>query len=100
MTTVDANLQKKVEEILNDNDVSGAVVVLQVKTGQVMAMASSPVFDPNHLDSYLTSENGELINKAIQGLYPPGSVFKIVVAAAALRAAASQWMIPLTVKGK
>lgn len=84
VTTIDANLQKKIEEILNDNDISGAVVVLQVKTGQVLAMASTPVFDPNHLDSYLTSENGELINKAVQGLYPPGSVFKIVVAAAAL----------------
>lgn len=84
VTTVDVNLQKKVEEILSENGISGAVVVLQAKTGQVVAMASTPAFDPNHLDSYLTSENGELINKAVQGLYPPGSVFKIVVAAAAL----------------
>ena len=100
VTTVDANLQKKVEEILNDNDVSGAVVVLQVKTGQVMAMASSPVFDPNHLDSYLTSENGELINKAIQGLYPPGSVFKIVVAAAALESGSISMDDTFDCKGK
>ena len=100
VTTVDANLQKKVEEILNDNDVSGAVVVLQVKTGQVMAMASSPVFDPNHLDSYLTSENGELINKAIQGLYPPGSVFKIVVAAAALESGSITMDDTFDCKGK
>lgn len=84
VTTVDANLQKKVEDILREKEISGAVVVLQAKTGQVMAMASTPVFDPNNLDGYLTSENGELINKAVQGLYPPGSVFKIVVAAAAL----------------
>ena len=84
VTTVDANLQKKVEEILKSDGISGAVVVLQADTGQVLAMASTPVFDPNHLESYLASENGELINKAVQGLYPPGSVFKIVVAAAAL----------------
>ena len=84
VTTVDAGLQKKVEEILKENGISGAAVVLQTKTGQVLAMASTPTFDPGSVDSYLSSESGELVNKAVQGMYPPGSVFKIAVAAAAL----------------
>ncbi len=84
VTTIDSGLQKKVEEIMEQRQVSGAVVVLQAETGQVLAMASTPSFDPNDVSSYLLSEEGELINKAVQGQYPPGSVFKIVVACAAL----------------
>ena len=84
VTTVDAGLQAQVEKILREEQVSGAAVVLQAKTGQVLAMASTPVFNPNDVDSYLGSDGGELINKAVQGQYPPGSVFKIAVAAAAL----------------
>lgn len=84
VTTVDAGLQAQVEKILREEQVSGAAVVLQAKTGQVLAMASTPVFNPNDVDSYLGSDGGELINKAVQGQYPPGSVFKIAVAAAVL----------------
>ena len=84
VTTIDSSLQRQVESILKERNVQGAVIVLQSGTGQVLAMASSPTFDPNQIDAYLQSENGELINKALQGQYPPGSVFKIVVAAAAL----------------
>ncbi len=84
VTTLDGGLQKKVEEIMREREISGAVIVLDTATGQVLTMASSPTFDPNRIDEYLNSEEGELINKATQGQYPPGSVFKIVVAAAAL----------------
>lgn len=84
VTTLDAGLQQKVEEIMEERGISGSVVVLETSTGQVLAMASSPTFDPNRIDEYLDSAEGELINKATQGQYPPGSVFKIVVAAAAL----------------
>ena len=71
VTTIDSGLQKKVEEIMEQRQVSGAVVVLQAETGQVLAMASTPSFDPNDVSSYLLSEEGELINKAVQGQYPP-----------------------------
>ncbi len=84
VTTLDLKLQKKVENILDDKDIDGSVIILDVKTGEVVAMASRPDFNPNNLERYVNSDNEELINKAIQGVYPPGSVFKIVVAAAAL----------------
>lgn len=84
VTTLDLKLQKKVESILEKEKIDGSVVILDVKTGEVVTMASSPDFNPNELDLYIESRNEELINKAIQGTYPPGSVFKIVVAAAAL----------------
>lgn len=84
ITTIDAGLQKKVEEILREREISGAAVVLQASTGQVLAMASAPTFSPDRVSEYLNSENGELVNKAAQGQYPPGSVFKIAAAAAAL----------------
>ncbi|MEE0515237.1 MAG: penicillin-binding transpeptidase domain-containing protein [Emergencia sp.] len=84
VTTLDAGIQRKTEEILREKEISGAVVVLDTATGQVLAMASSPSFNPNSLESYLDSDGAELLNKAVQGQYPPGSVFKIAVAAAAL----------------
>lgn len=84
ITTIDSALQKKVEIIMEEEGITGAVVVLQTETGQVLSMASTPTFNPNALEEYLHSQSGELVNKAVQGQYPPGSVFKIVVAAAAL----------------
>lgn len=75
---------------------SGAVVVLESKTGRVVAMASNPTYDPNtwvggiSSDEYarLTGEdsNYPLLNRAIQGQGPPGSIFKVVSATAAVRA--------------
>lgn len=84
VTTVDAALQTKVEKVLRDNQITGTAIVLQTKTGQVLAMASTPTFNPGEVDNYLESGKGELINKAVQGQYPPGSVFKIAVTVAAL----------------
>ncbi|MDF2569207.1 MAG: mrdA 2 [Sporomusa sp.] len=101
--TLDANLQKAAEEALNIQvDASrkmgqpakgGAVVVLDVKTGGVMVMASNPAFDPNVFAGGITSKdwnqlisnpNLPLNNRAFQNTYPPASVFKIVTAAASL----------------
>ena len=77
-------------------DVEGAVVALEPKTGKVLAMVSSPSYDPNTLsshdfdavrDSYdrLTGDESEpLLNRAVQKTLPPGSTFKLVTAAAAL----------------
>ncbi len=84
VTTIDAALQARVEKIMQEKQVTGAVVIMQPGTGQILAMASTPTFNPNQMEQYLSSDQGELLNKAVQGQYPPGSVFKIVVAAAAL----------------
>ena len=63
----------------------GAVVVLNYRTDEILAMVSMPQFDPTNMDSALADEAaGALINRATQGLYPPGSTFKIVTLASAL----------------
>ncbi|SHE66128.1 penicillin-binding protein 2 [Thermoanaerobacter uzonensis DSM 18761] len=82
-TTLDYHIQKAVENVLDKNMVDGAAVVLDIKTGDILAMASRPNFDQNNIQAYLNSSNEEFINKAVS-MYPPGSIFKIVVAAAAL----------------
>lgn len=85
-TTLELGLQKKAEQVLSECANDGAVVVTDCSTGQIMAAASTPVFDPSDIETYIDSDGGELINKITQGEYPPGSIFKIVVAAAALEA--------------
>ena len=63
----------------------GAVVVLNYQTGEILSMVSMPQFDPTNLGAALEDETaGALINRATQGLYPPGSTFKIVTMASAL----------------
>lgn len=84
VTTIDSSIQQRVERIMEEQGITGAAVVLDTETAQVIAMASTPTFDPNRVEAYLSSSGSELVNKAVQGLYPPGSVFKLVVAAAAL----------------
>jgi penicillin-binding protein 2 len=90
-TTLDRKLQQAAEAILGDE--RGAIVALDPNTGQILAMVSRPTFDPNMfitgIDSgqwqVLASDTGRpLVNRATQGTYPPGSVFKIVTMAAAL----------------
>jgi len=64
---------------------SGAVVILNYRTGDIYAMVSKPDFDPTRVDAAKQEEGGSsLLNRATQGLYPPGSTFKIVTQAAAL----------------
>ncbi|MCR5675900.1 MAG: penicillin-binding protein 2 [Lachnospiraceae bacterium] len=64
----------------------GAIIVTDVKTGEILAMVSKPDYDPNEIDriwdSLLNSskEDARLLNRVSQGLYPPGSTFKIVTA--------------------
>ncbi|MED9820583.1 MAG: penicillin-binding transpeptidase domain-containing protein [Christensenellales bacterium] len=63
----------------------GAVVVMNYRTGEVLAMVSMPQFDPVNMEAALADEAaGALVNRATQGLYPPGSTFKIVTLASAL----------------
>lgn len=90
--TIDTRLQKIAENLLGEE--SGAIVALDPRTGDVLAMASRPGFDPNVLSRELTpkqwaeivqNEGRPLNNRASQGQYPPGSVFKVMMAAAALQ---------------
>jgi penicillin-binding protein 2 len=89
--TIDVRLQKVAESLLGEE--TGAIVALDPRTGDVLAMASRPGFDPNILSRELTpkqwaeivqDEGRPLNNRASQGQYPPGSVFKVMMAAAAL----------------
>lgn len=82
ITTLDYDLQKTAYEALGNH--RGAVVVMEPKTGKVLAMVSKPDYDPNDIeelwDSFLedTSDKATLVNRATQGQYPPGSTFKIL----------------------
>ena len=87
LTTIDIQIQKTTEKILKNCEYNSAAVVLETETGNILAMASTPDYSPQQIENFLESNSGCLINKALQG-YPPGSVFKIVTAAAALEAGA------------
>ena len=82
VTTLDVGLQQAASDALGDR--RGAVVVMEPDTGKILAMVSKPGFDPNQLssqwESLISGDNTEaqLLNRAAQGVYPPGSTFKIV----------------------
>ncbi len=82
--TVDINMQKEVERILDAKKANGAVIVTDVSTGDVLAMASRPNLNQNDIGANFDSNNMDFYNKAIEVAYPPGSIFKIVVMMAAL----------------
>lgn len=87
VTTLDAHLQEVATRALDGR--KGAIVALDPHDGSILAMVSHPTFDPAHLEEYLSGQRGEdaaLFNRATQGQYPPGSVFKPVVMAVALEA--------------
>ncbi len=73
-TSIDIDLQNQADALLGDH--KGSVVMLNAKTGEILVMASHPGYDPNHLADHwnelITSPNAPLINRATQGLYPPG----------------------------
>ncbi|MCL5736851.1 MAG: penicillin-binding transpeptidase domain-containing protein [Actinobacteria bacterium] len=85
--TINMSVQKAAANALGNR--KGAVVALDPRTGAVLAMVSYPRYDPNKLDDLWKQLNSDpdtpLLNRAAQGLYPPGSVFKMVVAGAALQ---------------
>ncbi len=87
--TIDSNMQENAQAALEF--FRGAIVVMEVDTGRVIAMASSPDFDPNAFDpaneanyGNISDVNEPLLNRASQGQYPLGSVFKIITFSAAL----------------
>ncbi len=90
-TTLDLDVQEIVEKALGAR--AGAVVVMDVSNGNILAMASHPTWDPNKLSQRMTTaefralmnDPGDpLVNRAAQSAFPPGSVFKIVAYAAAV----------------
>lgn len=83
ITTLDTRLQNAAYEAMGDY--KGAVVAIEPKTGKVRAMVSKPDFDPNTLDEEwesisADSESGVLLNRCVQGMYPPGSTYKVLTA--------------------
>ena len=107
--TIDLDLQTKTEEVLSDiikkiqngefngtkydDATAGAAVVMEVKTGEVLAMASYPTYAPTDFidginneeySKYFNNDDRPMFNRAIQGLYPPGSTFKMVTGIAAI----------------
>jgi len=89
--TIDLALQKVAEDSFGDK--AGAAVVLDVNSGEVLAFASNPGFDPalftgrlppDKWKEYLDDQRHPLENKALKGMYPPGSTFKIITALAGL----------------
>lgn len=88
ITTLDAKLQQVAYDALGNNQ--GAVVVMEADTGRILVLVSKPDFDPNTLAAeweamVSDTNNSSLVNRATQGLYPPGSTFKIVTSLAYLR---------------
>lgn len=81
--TLDGKLQSEVDGICDRYMDMGAVVISEISTGNILALSSRPLYNRDDVASSLASERGELINRAFS-LYTPGSVFKAVVAAAAL----------------
>ncbi|MGN0349243.1 MAG: peptidoglycan D,D-transpeptidase FtsI family protein [Roseburia sp.] len=82
ITTLDSNLQITAYDALGTYD--GAIIVMEPSTGKILAMVSKPDFDPNNISEdweQLTADDNDstvLLNRATQGLYPPGSTFKIL----------------------
>lgn len=95
VTTLDVDLQQTASDALGDR--KGAVVVMEPDTGKVLAMVSKPGFNPNTLgadwDGLISGDNtqAQLLNRATQGLYPPGSTFKIVTALQYIREHPDDW---------
>ena len=82
--TIDSDIQRMCENAMKWNNLDkGAVVVLDAKTSEILALASAPAYDRNNLSAALTDENLPFFNRAL-GAYSVGSVFKPVVSVAAL----------------
>ena len=122
--TIDLDLQKKAEEVLEKyiNQIqsggfsetfkdakAGALVVLDVKTSEVLAMASYPTYNPSEFTDgisnseyakYFSNEDKPMFNRAIQGAYSPGSTFKMITAIAGLESGAVGLKETIYDKGK
>ncbi|GAB6168494.1 penicillin-binding protein 2 [Clostridium carnis] len=88
VTTLDYNLQKVAYDALGDR--KGSVVALNPKTGEILAMVSKPTYNPDNLEQTIADANSgvdkesKLLNRAVNGMYPPGSVFKTITLSSAI----------------
>lgn len=105
--TLDYDLQEKAEEVLEGRE--GAVVMMDPQTGEILALASYPTFDPNKfIDRFTPEEWFDLINssefplenRAIRGQYAPGSIFKLVIDLGALELGIIDEETTFTCKGE
>ncbi|MGH3998147.1 MAG: penicillin-binding transpeptidase domain-containing protein, partial [Pseudonocardiaceae bacterium] len=107
--TINPVVQRMAYEQLNRRGYTGAVVAIKPSTGEILAMASTPSYDPNRLSAhggteqevawneYTSPERGSpLTNRPVGSTYPPGSTFKLVVTAAALETGKATPNSPLT----
>ena len=84
--TIDRDIQTALETACREID-KGAAVILECSSGQILAMASFPALDPNHLEASLSDTDAPFINRALTA-YAPGSIFKLISAAAGLEGGA------------
>ncbi len=102
--SLDTKIQKSAEEALakivdsQGKPLPAAAVMLDVNTGEILALASQPSFDPNEMADRVTqayfdqvNAEGGWLNRATQGLYAPGSTFKLITATAGMRAGKIDW---------
>ncbi|MBC8286077.1 MAG: penicillin-binding protein 2 [Nitrospinae bacterium] len=94
--TLDVGVQRKLEKLMSGTagqNLNGSVVVMKVQTGEIIAIASNPSFDPNKFAAGISPENWNALvtdewhplqNRSVNGQYPPGSTYKIVTALAGL----------------
>lgn len=84
--TIDSRIQTVAEQTLEQNNLTGAIVVLDPRTGAVLAKASNPTYDNSNAEAALSStdSSSSLFDRATQALYTPGSTFKTVTLSAAL----------------
>ncbi len=107
--TINPGVQRMAYEQLTRRGYTGAVVAIKPSTGEILAMASTPSYNPNRLSAhggteqevawneYTSPERGSpLTNRAVGSTYPPGSTFKLVVTAAALETGKATPNSPLT----
>lgn len=95
-TSINPKLQKVAYDALSSQGLTGSVVAIEPSTGRILAMVSTPSYDPNQLATHDTNaantayqqladaQPSPMVNNATSQLYPPGSTFKIIVAAAAI----------------
>ena len=105
--TIDLDLQKFIVERLGEE--SAAACVMDVRSSDVLALSSTPTFDPNMMargvthkewQSLLSNERNPLLNKSLAGQYPPGSTFKMITAMTALQANVISPQEKITCRGK
>lgn len=83
--TVQYFVEKKLTEALKSYEAtSGTILIMDIKTGGIVAMASNPSYDPNNFKDYAKDNSSIYINPAIAHLYEPGSIFKPLIMAAAI----------------